>query len=126
MKPPCEIIVTKILPNIRALVAIELKETYQLKGREIARLTGTTEAAISQYLHGVRGVQTSFIDDFPEIPIFAAEAAKVLYENRDSEMELTERMGDICSALRNNEKFVELYTQGKKGGSCGICFKGIE
>ena len=126
MKTPCEIIVTKILPNIRALVAMELKETYHLKGKDIARLSGITEAAVSQYLHGVRGVHTSFLDDFPEIPVFVAQAAKVLWENRDTEIELTHRMGDICSALRHNEKFIEMYTQGKKVGSCGICFKGID
>ena len=55
MKTPCEIVVAKLLPNIRALVAIELDTNYDLRGKDIAQLVGTTEAAVSQYIHRVRG-----------------------------------------------------------------------
>jgi len=125
MKTPCEIVVRKILPQIRAIVSIRLKEEYNLKGKDIARLVGTTEAAVSQYLHGIRGVNTTFSDDFPETIPFAEEAAKKLYDNRDTEMELTEMIGEICKRLRKNENFIELYTNGKSVGACGICFNGI-
>lgn len=123
MKTPCEIIVAKILPNIRALVAIELKETYHMKGKDIAKLTGTTEAAVSQYLHGVRGVHTEFVQLFPEVPPFVKEAAMDLYERRDTDAELTEKMGHICLALKSNEKFIELCVQEKIALSCGPCLQ---
>jgi predicted transcriptional regulator len=126
MKPPCEIIVGKILPQVRALVAIELKENYRLPGKEIALLVGTTEAAVSQYIHGTRGVKDGFLEVFPEVSPFAKEAARELYENRDSGMELTVKLGDICSALRHNAEFVKMYSEGKEGATCGICFKGID
>ena len=115
-----------ILPQVRALVTIELKENYGLPGKEIAGLVGTTEAAVSQYIHGVRGVQVSFLEDFPEVPPFAKAAAKDLFDNRDSGMELTEKLGDICSALRHNPEFVKMYSEGKEGATCGICFKEVE
>ena len=126
MKPPCEIIVTRILPQVRALVAIELKEKYGMSGREIAHLVGTTEAAVSQYIHGTRGVLKSFLEDFPEVPPFAKDAAEELYGKRDTGMELTEKLGNMCSVLRHNETFIMLYSEGKKGTACGICFKEIE
>lgn len=125
MKTPCEIIVVKILPQIRAMVALNLKEKYHLKGKDIARLVGTTEAAVSQYLHGTRGVSPSFSRDFPEILPLAEEAAKELYEKRESDIELTEKLGDICYRLRENEKFIEMYTTGKIAEKCGICFQGL-
>lgn len=126
MKTPCEILVNKILPQIRALVTIELAETYGIKGRDIARLVGTTEAAVSQYIHRTRGVQKDFLDDFPEIGPFVIEASKELHEKRDTEFELTEKLGEMCSLLRFNKKYIEMYTQGRKGVSCGICFKDVQ
>jgi len=126
MKTPCEIIVVRILPHIRAMVAIDLKDNYHLKGKEIARLVGTTEAAVSQYLHGTRGVNPSFFRQFPEIPAFAAEAARELYEKRDTDIELTEKLGEICIRLRKNKTYIDMYSEGKQSAVCGICFQEVE
>ena len=123
MKAPCEIIVTRIIPHVRALVSIELKENYQLSGRYIAKLVGTTEAAVSQYIHGLRGVNKDFLADFPEITPFAKEVSKELYQKRGSDFELMMKMGDMCATLRDNKKFIELYSEGKEGIACNICFK---
>lgn len=122
MKTPCEIVVAKLLPNIRALVAIELDTNYDLRGKDIAQLVGTTEAAVSQYIHRVRGVHEDFVKTFPEITPFVEDVAKELYQRRESDFELTERIGDICTTLRKNEAFVEMFTQGKERVSCGICY----
>lgn len=125
MKPPCEILVSKILPQVRALVTIELADTYDMRGRDIARLVGTTEAAVSHYINHVRGVQEDFLTDFPELGPFVLEASRELYKKRDTDFELTEKLGDLCSLLRNNKKYIEMYSQGSKGASCGICFKEV-
>ena len=125
MKPPCEILITKILPQVRALVAIELHNKYEMAGKDIARIVGTSRAAISQYLHGTRGVQKDFLDEFPEIIPFVERVSRELFEEQDKDTELAEKLGDMCSALRDNLAFVEMYSGDKKGGSCGICFKGI-
>jgi len=123
MKTPCEILVVNILSQFRALVTIELAETYGMRGRNIARLVGMTEATVSHYLHRVRGVQKDFLIDFPELDPFVTEVSKEVYEKRNTNFELTEKIGDLCTLLRNNKKFVEMYSQGRKGVSCGICFK---
>lgn len=123
MKPPCEIIVSRILPQVRALVAIELKERFQLPGKDIAVMVGTTEAAVSQYVHRVRGQQDGFLTDFPEIPLFVEQTSSELFENRETGMELVEKLGDLCGALRDNERFIEMYSEGKGRATCGICFR---
>jgi predicted transcriptional regulator len=126
VKTPCEIIVEKFLPQIRSMVALELKERYNLRGTAIADLIGCSEAAVSQYLHGIRGAQGEFSKDFPEIQGFVESVSKELYERREEGMELTEKLGEICATIRNNKLFIEMYSKGKSGKSCGICLKEIE
>ena len=122
MKLPCEIVVKKFLPQIRALVAQELRGRYKLPGKEIAALVGTTEAAISQYVHGTRAVNKEFLKDFPEIGQFSKNAAKKLYSMRDDpEMELTAMIGDICQAVRANSNFATVLGDKKKLENCGLC-----
>lgn len=125
MKTPCEIIVKKFLPVIRALVALELKEKYNLKINEIGKLIGTCNSAVSQYLHGTRGSYSDFFIDFPEIDDFVKKVSKELYEKRESKIELSYKLGDICSLLRDNKLFIEMYSEGKEAKACGICFKEI-
>jgi predicted transcriptional regulator len=121
MKAPCEIIVLQILPHVRALVAIELKETYHLKGVDIARLVGTTRAAVSQYHHGVRGKYDAFIHDFPEIPDFVQYAAKELSDNCDTDMELSEKLGVLCTAIKDNETFRNMCSTDSQRLECRGC-----
>lgn len=125
MKPPCEILVSKILPQVRALVTIELADTWEMRGRDIARLVGITEAAVSHYINRIRGVQEDFLTDFPELGPFVIEASRELYDKRDTDFELTEKLGDLCTLLRNNKTFIDMYAQGSKGASCGICYKEV-
>lgn len=126
MRPPCEIVVKKFLPQIRSLVALELKEKYHLSVNAIAELIGTSNAAISQYLHGVRGSQNYFLNDFPEILEFVKSISKELYENREKGMELTQKLGEICYALSNNKLFIQMCTEGKDTKRFGLCFHDIE
>ncbi len=122
VKTPCEIIVEKFLPQIRSMVALELKEKYGLRGNVIANLIGCSDAAVSQYLHGVRGTHSEFLSDFPEIQGFVESVSKELYEKREEGMELTEKLGEICSRLRGNKLFVEMYSKGKDSKFCDLCF----
>jgi len=55
MRTKCEQVILSFLPLLRALVARELVENYNLKQMEAAKLLGVTQAAISQYLRGMRG-----------------------------------------------------------------------
>lgn len=53
---PCEIAAKKIVPSIKANLARKLKKKG-LKQKEIAKVLGVTNAAVSQYLSGKRAVK---------------------------------------------------------------------
>ena len=55
MQPPCEVVVSQVLPSFRFLVAKELVTKYHYSQVEAAKKVGTTQAAISQYFDSKRG-----------------------------------------------------------------------
>jgi len=67
MKPPCEIIVGKILPSIRAAIVKSLIEDYNMKQTEISVILGISQSAVSQYYTSARAVDDSPLSLFPEI-----------------------------------------------------------
>lgn len=50
MRPPCEVVVRRLLPVLRALVAKELMTTYGWTQSQAARRLGVTQPAVSTYL----------------------------------------------------------------------------
>ncbi|MFQ6075464.1 MAG: transcriptional regulator, partial [Candidatus Bathyarchaeia archaeon] len=50
MRPPCEVVVRRLLPILRALVAKELMATYGWTQSRTARRLGVTQPAVSTYL----------------------------------------------------------------------------
>jgi predicted transcriptional regulator len=55
MKLPCELIVMHVLPTARGALAKELVGRHGMTQVQVAALFGVTNAAVSQYLKGVRG-----------------------------------------------------------------------
>ncbi len=120
MKLPCEIVVSKFFPLVRALVTRELKDHFNLSGRNIATLLGTTDAAVSQYIHHTRGDNEELLKKFPELVGFSHDAAQLLKEKSDKEedVELTMMLGKICMMIRNNPNFDDV---GQGFGACQSC-----
>ena len=56
MKIPCEIIVWNVVPMIKKELALKLVNKYGFNQRRTAEKLGTTEATISRYISGKRGV----------------------------------------------------------------------
>ena len=52
---PCEATVKKLLPSIRAALAIVLVREYDISAYRTAKLLGLTPASVSNYLSGRRG-----------------------------------------------------------------------
>lgn len=55
MKIFCETIFADIIPAIRAIVAKDLIEKYDLTQSEVSKRLGITQPAVSQYKSGLRG-----------------------------------------------------------------------
>ena len=56
MKIPCEILVWNVVPMIKKEIAFKLVNKYGFNQRRTAEKLGTTEATISRYISGKRGV----------------------------------------------------------------------
>ena len=67
MKLRCEEVASKILPAIRAEIAIKLYREHGIKQMEISRILGISQGAVSHYLTSFRGKERDRINNNPEI-----------------------------------------------------------
>lgn len=102
---PQEIEVWYVIPAIRRELARVLVEKHNMKQKDIAKLLGTTEAAISQYLHNKRAQEIQFSQEMKkEVEI----AAKLIV--KDSKRAVSEIL-----------RLVNLAK--KQGFACDLCKK---
>jgi len=52
---PAEIESKSLIPALRAIIAKDLAKKYNIREEEISRLLGVTQAAVSNYIRGIRG-----------------------------------------------------------------------
>jgi len=96
MKFPCEEIANKILPAIRAEIAVKLSKDYGLKQIEISKILGITQGAVSHYLTSFRGKERKLLKKDPEIKKLIDEMAKKLVKGNFDGKEFC----SICQKLR--------------------------
>ena len=101
MKTPCEIIVWNVVPVIKKEFSKNLVENHGLTQKQVADKLGTTEAAISRYISGKRGVLE--ITDNKILKEINESAKRIAKENGTVVIEETCR---ICRLLKSSE-FVE-------------------
>jgi predicted transcriptional regulator len=120
MKFPCEIIVWKVLPAIRAQLAMELAK-QGLSQKEIAKKLDITEAAVSQYINKKRAqefkIDDSFVKEF-------AEAAKKLSEGSNPQ-KVMEQSCKLCRDMRRGGHICKMHHKHDTiPAGCNICFAG--
>ena len=52
---PAEIESKSLIPALRAILAMDLAKKHNIREDEISRLLGVTQAAVSNYIRGIRG-----------------------------------------------------------------------
>jgi len=121
MRPPCEIVVNKVLPHIRADIVRILIQEYNMKQIEVSKRLGITQASVSQYLSSTRGGNKEFTAIFPEIEEYARGIAKEIAAGgaRDTQVAL---ICEMCSKMREGEKFCDYHKGFLELENCGICF----
>lgn len=123
MRPPCETIVSAVLPAIRSLLARELIENHSMKQTEVARILGTTQSAISQYQKHKRGDQlTDALSSQPEVQE-AIENLVAEITSRDSQKrESIKTICSICMSMRNDGTICTIYHTHSEGQEeCNLC-----
>jgi len=103
--PPCETVSRYVLPLFRSLVARELIEKHSFTQMEAAKKLGTTQAAISQYLHSKRGTKaTTQFEHVLSVQEAAAQVAnRIVTENIESG-EVMAIFCRLCMSLRQEPK----------------------
>lgn len=115
MYPLCEVVGRFVLPIFRSLVAKELIEKYNFTQVEAAEKLGTTQAAISQYIHSKRGFKNigQFEGILPTIESAAEEIARGIATGKMNADEVVLSFCKMCSSLQQEVKSPE---SGKRHG----------
>ena len=102
MYPSCEVVSRYILPVLRSMVAKELIGKYKYTQIEAAEKLGTTQAAISQYIHSKRGHKglSGFEQILPLIKAAASETAEGIAKGRMSSDEVMLNFCRLCASMR--------------------------
>jgi len=99
MRPPCEVVVRRVLPVLRALVAKELMDTYGLTQSETAGLLGVTQPAISTYISALEGDSKGL--DAVGLESEAREIAAILATRKPGLKETVRRICALCIGLKS-------------------------
>ena len=103
---PCERAVSAILPLIRAEIAKSLILDFNLTQIKAAKLLGLTQAAVSQYVTSKRGYRLKIDESSPGARSIK-ETAKELAEGKLNEMELLNKLCDICHTIRIDSRGIQ-------------------
>jgi predicted transcriptional regulator len=123
MKPFCEIIVSKVLPAMRAIVTRELMHTYGLSQTETARRLGVTQPAISQYSRELRGYNVKLLKSSPKVMKEVKGLAAEIASGKTSPRDMPARICEICGSIRKERVICKLHEQNYPPISpCKQCF----
>ncbi len=114
MKPFCEVVVSDVLPAIRALIAKNLLD-LGLTQKEISEKLGITQPAVSQYLKQVRGDMEIIKDKkiLDDIKKFSIEIAA----DNLTPVQIHQRFCGICLCMRERGITCKLHVV----TGCKIC-----
>jgi len=104
MKFPQELIVSKVLPAIRAKLAMRLKETG-LAQCEIAEILGLTPPAVSQYMSGKRASDYSIGSEYDK---YISKALKYI-ETKPEKAKAA--VLAICDKVQRTEEFKAMLAE---------------
>jgi predicted transcriptional regulator len=108
MLMPCEVAVKSVVPSIRAYIAKELTQTYDMRQVDVAALLGITQTAISKYANQIRGA-TLELSQTEEITSMLNDIASKLAKNQITQQQLIAEFCQVCKTAR------------KTGIMCNLC-----
>ncbi|MFB6217046.1 MAG: transcriptional regulator [Candidatus Nanohaloarchaea archaeon] len=111
MKFESEVIANELLPAIRSIISSELKESYGLEQKQIARDLDISEAAVSQYITGKRAdkeVKKALRED-PQVMVLLNDAAGKLAKDKKCANEISEAVQTIRDKGLIRERFGDAY-----------------
>jgi len=117
---PQEIEIRYILPAIRRELAKTLIEEHNLSQKEVAKILGLTEAAISQYQHSKRASHVVFSGN---IISEVKSSAKKILADKTSRQRLIAEIYRISNLATVRQILCDIHrSQSKELENCTICF----
>jgi predicted transcriptional regulator len=108
MLTPCEVAVKCALPSVRAMLANELMNKYNLKQAEAAKLLGISQPAISLYQKKLRG-NAIHVENDPDITALVAKHADYLVKGASTHKEIILSFCGICKTIRAKGFMCEIH-----------------
>lgn len=103
---PCEFVVKKVLPAIRAGIVRELFDKYNLKQNQIAKVLGITQSSVSLYLSGERG---GFEEVYKVIDQnYIKDLAKNLMNDEISHDSAMNQICSSCLSIKEDGRLMDL------------------
>jgi len=104
---PCEVAVRSLVPALRSAIARELTQTYGLKQKDVAKLLGVTQTAVSKYTRHVRGTVLK-IEEAEEVQPAIKEIVVALANGSMSKYEFVTKLCVACKIIRHKGLMCEL------------------
>jgi predicted transcriptional regulator len=124
MKPFCEIIVSDIMPALRAVVCEDLSKTYGLSQTQISKKLGVTQPAISQYKRDLRGKKVQLLKKNDTVMKAIKKLSHDIAIKDIKSGDIHYGICDICKKVREEGMICDMHKNRSdiKGG-CSICFR---
>lgn len=123
MKPFCEIIVSSVLPALRALITKELMETYKFNQTEVSKKLGITQPAISQYRRELRGQRVRLLQSNKGIMNLVHSLSHDIATGSTTAAQTHEKFCTICKKVRGEKIICQLHESVYPALSpCKTCF----
>jgi predicted transcriptional regulator len=120
VKTPCELVVGRILPVLRASVVRELSKKHKMKQSDIAKKLGITQASVSQYLSSARGGGSEMLENFPKIEDYAETISRRIVAG-EPRNEWHGILCQVCRDIRSDEEFCRMYKVTLNLDGCDVC-----
>lgn len=95
---PCEVAAKSVIPALRAMVARQLIDGYGMKQEIVAERLGVTQAAISKYIHQVRGEAVE-LESASEVHKISKDIAETLSKEANP-LEVSLKFCQACTDIR--------------------------
>lgn len=125
MKPPCEVVVKKILPAVRTIVVKDLNERYELNQTQIAEQLGITQPAVSQYLKAARG-DRKLKNNLKKTGLLTKlrDLSKEIAENGGQKTQIIGKYCNICELMKKKKTLCKYHIKNEpylEEENCTLC-----
>jgi predicted transcriptional regulator len=99
---PSEIEAKSLIPAIRSILAQKLTKEYLLKEDDVAKVLGVTQAAVSNYVRGIRGDTqlVAKLESVDEIMRMVEDIARDLAANKTYSPSTMAKFVQLCNYMR--------------------------